>query len=66
MLRCAAASRRKWGIKTISELRRRIKKIGTKFAVENVMCCAIAEWFETGHVSLEKYPEEFHDAILSQ
>ena len=30
------------------------------------MCCAISEWFERGHVSLEKYPEEFHDAIWSQ
>ena len=30
------------------------------------MCCAIAEWFETGHVPLHKYLEEFHDAIWSQ
>ena len=43
-----------------------MKQIDTKFAVENIICCAIAEWFKTGHVSLEKYPEEFHDAIWSQ
>ena len=43
-----------------------MKQIDTKFAVENVMCCAIAEWFETGHVPLYKYPEEFHEAIWSQ
>ena len=30
------------------------------------MCCATAEWFETGHVSLYKYPEKFHDTIWSQ
>ena len=33
---------------------------------KNVMCCAIAEWFEMGHVSLYKYPEELQDAIWSQ
>ena len=38
----------------------------TKFVVENVMCCAISEWFETGHLSLYKYPEEFHNTIWSQ
>ena len=66
MLLCKGASRRKWRIKTIDELRRRMKKIDTKFAVENVMCSAISDWFETGQVSLEKYPEEYHDAIRSQ
>ena len=30
------------------------------------MCCAIAEWFETGHVPLYKYPEKFYNAIWSQ
>ena len=30
------------------------------------MCCAIAEWFETGHVPLYKYPEKFHEVIWSQ
>mmetsp|Transcript_31538 Transcript_31538/g.35362 ORF Transcript_31538/g.35362 Transcript_31538/m.35362 type:complete len:138 (+) Transcript_31538:156-569(+) len=43
-----------------------MKQLNTKFAVENAMCCAIAEWFETGHVPLDKYPEEFHKAIWSQ
>ena len=43
-----------------------MKKIDTKFAVENVMCCAISDWFETCQVSLEKYPEEYHDVIWSQ
>ena len=27
---------------------------------------AIAQWFETGHVPLHKYPEEFHKEIWSQ
>ena len=66
MLRCKGASRRKWRIKTIDKLRRRMKKIDTKFAIENVMCCAISDWFETGQVSLEKYPEEYHDVLRSQ
>ena len=43
-----------------------MKQLNTKYAVENTMCCAIAEWFETGHVPLYKYPEKFHDAIWSQ
>ena len=43
-----------------------MKLLNTKFDLENTMCCAIAEWFETGHVSLYKYPEYFHDKIWSQ
>ena len=31
-----------------------------------MICCAIAEWFETGHVPLYKYQEKFHKAIWSQ
>ena len=30
------------------------------------MCCAIAEWFETGNVPLYKYPEKLHAVIWSQ
>ena len=37
-----------------------------KYALANTLACAILEWFETGHVSLEKDPEKFHDAIWSQ
>ena len=43
-----------------------MKQLNTKYAVENVMCCAIAKWFETGHVPLHKYPEEFHNVIWSK
>ena len=66
MLRCPAMSRRRWRIKTIATLQKRMKQLNTKFDVENTMCCAIAEWFETGHVPLYKYPEKFHAAIWSQ
>ena len=66
MLRCKGGSRQKWRIKTIDELRKRMKKIDTKFGVENTMCSAISEWFETGKVLVEEYPEEYHDAIRSQ
>ena len=37
-----------------------------KYELENALASALSEWFETGHVSVEKYQEEFHDAILSQ
>ena len=47
-------------------LRKRMKQLNTKFDLENTMCCAIAEWFETGHVPLYKYPEKFHYVIWSQ
>ena len=43
-----------------------MKQLNTKFDLENTMCCAIAEWFETGYVPLYKYPEKFHEAIWSQ
>ena len=38
----------------------------TQYELENMLASAISEWFETGHVSVEKYPERFHDAIWSQ
>ena len=43
-----------------------MKQLDTKYDLENTMCCAIAEWFETGHAPLNKYPEKFHEAIWSQ
>ena len=66
MLLCKGESRRKWRIKTIDELRKRMKTIDTKFGVENTICSAISDWFETGKVLVDEYPEEYHDAIRSQ
>ena len=43
-----------------------MKQLNTEFDLENIMCCAIAEWFEIGHVPLYKYPENFHEAIWSK
>ena len=67
MLRCQAAmTRKKWRIKTITTLQKRMKQLDTKYHLENTMCCAIAEWFETKHVPLYKYLEMFNKAIWSQ
>ena len=43
-----------------------MKQLGTKYDLENTLACAISEWFKTGHVSLYKYLEKFHEAIWSQ
>ena len=43
-----------------------MQQLDTEFELENTLACAISEWFETGYVSLYKYPEKFHDAIWSQ
>ena len=32
----------------------------------NTLACAMSEWFETGHISLYKYPEKFCEAFWSQ
>ena len=66
MLRCQALSWRKWRIKTIATLRKQIKQLNTKYDLENTICCVIAEWFESGHVPLYKYPGKFNDEIWSQ
>ena len=50
----------------MTTLQKRMKQLNTKLDLENTMCCAIAEWFETGHVPLYKYSEKFHKAIWSQ
>ena len=38
----------------------------TQYELENALASAISEWFETGHILVEKYPATFHDAIWSQ
>ena len=43
-----------------------MKQLNTKYDLENTMCCAIAEQFETGHVPLYKYQEKFHETIWIQ
>ena len=43
-----------------------MQQLDMKYELENTLACAISEWFETGYVSLMKYPEKFHDAIWSQ
>ena len=43
-----------------------MKQLNTKYNLENTMYCAIAEWFETGHITLYKYPDKFDKAIWSQ
>ena len=43
-----------------------MQQLNTKYNLENNLACAIAEWFETGHVPLYKYPEKFHEAIWIQ
>ena len=53
-------------MKTIQALCKRIQQLDTKFDLENTLACAILEWFETGNVSLYKYPEKCNDAIWSQ
>ena len=52
--------------KKIQTLRKRMQQLDTKYDLENTLACAILEWFETGHVSLYKYPEKFHDKLWSQ
>ena len=47
-------------------LQKRMKELNTKFNLDNTMCFPIAEWFETSHFLLYKYPEKFHKAIWSQ
>ena len=66
MIRCPGTTQRQWRIKTISKVLEQMQQMDTKFKLENTLACAISEWFGTGHVSLKKYPEKFHDAIWSQ
>ena len=39
-----------------TRLRKQMKQLDTKYDLENTLACEISEWFETGHVSLFKYP----------
>ena len=63
MVQCPKTTRKQWRIKTISALQKQMKQMDTKYKLENALACAISEWFETGYVSLYRYPEKFHDAI---
>ena len=66
VLQCPAMMKKKWKTTTITTLRKQMQQLDTKYNLENTLTCAIAEWFETGHVPLYKYPEKFHKAIWSQ
>ena len=43
-----------------------MQQMDTQYELENTLASAISEWFETGHVSVEKYPAMFHNTIWSQ
>ena len=66
MICCPGTTQQQWRIKTIQALRKRMQQMDTKYELENTLTSAISEWFETGNVSLRKYPAKFHDAIWSQ
>ena len=66
MIQCLAMTRKKWRIKTITTVQKRMQQLDTKYNHKNTLTCAITEWSETGHVPLYKYPEEFHEAIWSE
>ena len=66
MIRCSGKTREHWRIKTISKLRKKMQYMDTEFELEHTLASAISECFETGHVSVNKYPEKLHDAIWSQ
>ena len=66
MLWCQGKTQKQWRIKTISKLRERMQQMDTQYELENTLASAISEWFETGNVSVDKYPATFHDAIWSQ
>ena len=66
MIQCPAMTKKKWRIKIITTLQKRMQQLNTKYNLENTLVCTIAEWFETGRVTLYKYPEKFHEAVWSQ
>ena len=63
MIQCTAPSQIEWRIKTMNTLQKRMEQLATKFALGETMCIALSEWFETGHVQLQNYPNRYHPAI---
>jgi hypothetical protein len=66
IIRCKSPSRIKWRQKYIIDLRKRMDKMETEFAINETLSTAIAEWLETGEVDVSKYPIKYANAILSQ
>ena len=56
----------RWRVHYITILMARMKLFNTKPGLTDVICRAIAEWFDTGTVTTEKYNEKYHPAIDSQ
>ena len=50
----------------MNALRKQMEQLATKFALGETMCTALSEWFETGHIQLQNYPNRYHPAIWSQ
>jgi len=66
IIRCTSPSRIKTRTQLLGALRRRLDYLETEFAITETLCTAIAEWFETEVVEVEKYPIRFHAALKSQ
>ena len=43
-----------------------MKYMDMEFELEHTLASAISEWFKTGHISVNKYPAKFQEAIWSQ
>ena len=66
MCRCCHPSRIKWRGSTISELRARMRRFGTKLQLQDTFCSVMTEWLDNGSVEIEKYPKHHRIALKSQ
>ena len=65
MIQCSHPSRKKWRLCFISKLRATMTNKTTQLHVQDLLCTAITEWFDTNKVVIQNYPPEFHHALIS-
>lgn len=63
---CDKASRKRWRLSYITQLRKKLKEIKTDESLIDAIATILTEYLDSGYVTREKYRQRFHKAIDSQ
>ena len=50
----------------MTKLREKLDKLNTAFELQETLCSVIANWMENNKVDINKYPQKYHNALITQ
>ena len=66
LIQCKAESRTKWQRQLMTKLWKKFDKHKTDHKLKETMCMVIADWMENNTVDIYKFPQKYHDAMITQ